>query len=153
MADDIPREIRAYLDEVAQILRERNDGKSIPGAWTRYLLQALRKPTARKRGRPSHPDRKIIMNRLLKAKFSEKRGALEHALNEASGAHGVDKRTLEKWVAWPRLTAGEYVSAPSRDLIEAMAAFIAEEVIAELEAENADPPSVPLPPPPDRTPK
>jgi hypothetical protein len=46
--NDIPPEVRVYLDEVAQRLRALNQGEPIPDAWLRYL----RKPAGNKRGRP-----------------------------------------------------------------------------------------------------
>ena len=37
MTDDIPPDVRAYLDEVARYLRNRNTGAPISVAWARYL--------------------------------------------------------------------------------------------------------------------
>lgn len=121
MRDDIPPDVRDYLDGVAQYLRGRNGGKRIPVAWTRYLT----KPVARKRGRPPHPQRKEITIRLLRECRSNKRGALNGAIMDASKDYGVDMRTLKGWIRWPRLNeAGEYTFEPSPELIEAMVSVV-----------------------------
>jgi hypothetical protein len=81
MADDIPPDVRAYLDEVALHLRGRSPSVAWARylAWTRYLLRACHRTPRRPplpRGRPSHINREEIIIRLLRADLSGERGAL-----------------------------------------------------------------------------
>jgi hypothetical protein len=94
---DIPPHIAAYLDAVAWELRTFNRGKSIPASWARYLL---RKPAARKGGRPLHRNAREITISLLRTRLRG-RGNLSRAKGKAAAAYNVDTRTLERWICQP----------------------------------------------------